>query len=103
MELTTLATQYPAQVGLDTLQQRVTRILAHGGRVDVIAVFDVSAQQNPWKYLHDLGYEQSAIRHVLLQFPHECTSRMAGPFPVRSLAAGLPCVAGSDQDDQRQP
>ncbi|MEX2284963.1 MAG: hypothetical protein WEE89_20920 [Gemmatimonadota bacterium] len=88
LAITSLAAQRPA-AGLLQLEDRVRSTLSKGQRVDVIEVFDVPRNRNPWKFLRDLGYTQDNVSAIIHRFPVATTSSKVGPFSVRSIPPGI--------------
>lgn len=82
--LTAIATRYPADRGLPMLKDSIQNVLQHGGKVEIVSIFDVPKNRNPWKYLRRLGYDQQDIRALLERFPLDHTRRI-GPFTARSI------------------
>lgn len=77
--------RYPSSEGLLLLQDSIRHVLARGGRVDIVEVYDVPPQQHPWKSYRQVGYYRDAVLDALNQFPVDPETRWLGPFTVRSI------------------
>jgi hypothetical protein len=97
VSLATLAAGEEAEAGYARLAARIRSVLADGGRVVLIDLYDVPPQRNPWKHLERLGYTRAELHRALAAFPVEPGSRRAGPFRVRAIEPrpGLPGAGGS--------
>lgn len=86
LSVTSIADRHPAPEGLAVLAARIGETLERGGRVDIVSIYDVPPKQNPWKALEAAGYAQAEVIRALSAFPVEPSSRVAGPFTIRSIA-----------------
>jgi len=87
LALTTIADHYQARAGIPALAALIDSTLAHGNRIDAVAVYDVRGHVPPWKHLSEVGYTATALRQAIRGTHALCGHTMAGPFAVYSFAA----------------
>lgn len=89
LSITALHSRFEPATGMQLLGDSVRHTLDRGGRVEVVSIFDVPANRQPWKALRRAGYELEAVQRVLSVFPIDDSSRGAGsPFTFRTIRPG---------------
>jgi hypothetical protein len=87
VSLTGIATVLPPASGLERLRQDAQAVVARGGKVLVLDIYDRPPLAPPWKFLRSLDYDPPAVRAALADLPYAGPARRSGPWTVRETSS----------------